>query len=138
MTAANSSRLPGWARPAPFCSPSPGCGRCSLVSACCGKPTRKSGRNEGASRPGLPEYRPRTAEQVRRWIAEHRVNAQTLIQPEGAPDWRTLGTFAEFAADLKPVPPPFSAPPPAPTAVAAKASNKVAAGIFGILLGPLG
>jgi len=86
-------------------------------------------------------YGPVSAEQVRRWIAENRVNAKTLIQPEGAQDWRVVSNFPEFAADLKPVPPLVSAPPlgaPPPSAVASRASNKVAAGICGILLGSLG
>jgi len=87
------------------------------------------------------QYGPVSAEQLRRWIAENRLNAQTLIQPEGAPDWKALNNFPEFAGDLKPAPPPFAAPPPGatpPGAIAAKASNKIAAGIFGILLGSLG
>jgi len=88
------------------------------------------------------QYGPVGAEQIRRWIAEHRVNAQTFVQTEGAPEWKALGMFPEFAADLKPAPPAFStAPPPValpPGTVTAKASNKVAAGVFGILLGSLG
>jgi len=87
------------------------------------------------------QYGPASAEQLRRWIAENRLNAQTLIQPEGAPDWKALSNFPEFAGDLKPAPPPFAAPPPVATpssAIAAKASNKIAAGVFGILLGALG
>jgi TM2 domain-containing membrane protein YozV len=88
------------------------------------------------------QYGPVNAEQLRRWIAESRVNAQTLIQPEGAQEWRALSAFPEFVAELRPAPPPFSAvPPPAvapPSAISARASNKIAAGIFGILLGALG
>jgi TM2 domain-containing membrane protein YozV len=88
------------------------------------------------------QYGPVSAEQVRRWIAESRVNAQTLIQPEGAQEWKALSAFPEFVAELRPAPPLFSAgPPPAvapPSTIAAKASNKIAAGIFGILLGGLG
>jgi TM2 domain-containing membrane protein YozV len=87
------------------------------------------------------QYGPVSAEQVRSWIAENRANAQTLVQTEGSPDWKPLGTLAEFGADLKP--PPFSAggPPtitaPAPT-YNPRASNKLAAGLCGILLGSLG
>ena len=88
------------------------------------------------------QYGPVSAEQIRRWIAEHRVNAQTLIQSDGAQEWKALGAFPEFAGDLKPAPPLFSAVPPLaalpPGTIAAKASNKVAAGVFGILLGSLG
>jgi len=57
---------------------------------------------------------------LRRWIAENRVNAQTLIQPAGAPDWKPLSGFPEFAdafaAKIPPpqptAPPPFTPPPP--------------------------
>ena len=87
------------------------------------------------------QYGPVSAEQLRRWIAENRLNAQTLIQPEGAPDWKALNNFPEFAGDLKPAPPPFAAQPLAaipPSTVAAKASTKIAADICGILLGSLG
>ena len=87
------------------------------------------------------QYGPVSAEQLRRWIVENRLNAHTLIQPEGAPDWKPLSTFPEFAGDLKPTPPPFAAPPPGatlPSAVAGKASTKIAAGVCGILLGTLG
>jgi TM2 domain-containing membrane protein YozV len=95
-------------------------------------------------------YGPITAEQLRKWIAENRANAQTPIQPEGAADWKPLGTVAEFAADCQSPPPPvlgssaqFLAPPPASRpapdpALAARAANKIAAGICGILLGSLG
>jgi TM2 domain-containing membrane protein YozV len=82
------------------------------------------------------QYGPITAEQLRRWIAERRVNAQTPVQPEGAQEWRGLATLPEFAADLlQPVAPPIGLAPPA---VPARASNKIPAGVCGILLGALG
>lgn len=88
------------------------------------------------------QYGPVGAEQIRHWIAEHRVNAQTLVEPEGGQDWKALGSFPEFAADLKPAPPAFpTAPPPCaplPGTVSSRASNKIAAGVCGILLGSLG
>ena len=43
------------------------------------------------------EYGPVTAEQLRQWLAEGRVNARTLVQAEGAPEWKTLSAFTEFA-----------------------------------------
>ena len=43
------------------------------------------------------QYGPVSAEQVRAWIAENRANAQTLVQTEGAQDWKPLGSLAEFA-----------------------------------------
>lgn len=53
------------------------------------------------------EYGPVSADEMRRWMAEGRVNAQTLIQAEGQTDWRPLSTFPEFAAAQ---PMPGSAP----------------------------
>ena len=87
------------------------------------------------------QYGPVTADQVRSWIAENRANAQTLAQAEGTQDWKPLGSFAEFAADLKPppmsaaAPPTLAVPPPAPVA---RDSNRIPAGVCGILLGGLG
>jgi TM2 domain-containing membrane protein YozV len=79
-------------------------------------------------------YGPVNTEQIRRWIAENRVNAQTLVQAEGAPEWKALGSIPEFASELKAVPPPIAAPP----TLAARASHKIPAGICGILLGGFG
>ena len=92
------------------------------------------------------QYGPVSAEQLRVWITENRANAQTLVQTEGSPDWKPLITLAEFAGDLKPPPasaaspptmaPSSSAPPTSPPDP--RASNKIPAGICGILLGSLG
>jgi len=77
------------------------------------------------------QYGPVSAEEIRRWIAENRANAQTLVQAaEGAADWKPLGSLPEFASEFKPVPPS--------SAVASRASNKIPAGVCGILLGSLG
>ena len=43
------------------------------------------------------EYGPVTAEQLRRWIAEGRVNGQTSVQAEGTTEWKPLAAFPEFA-----------------------------------------
>lgn len=80
-------------------------------------------------------YGPVGAEEIRRWMAENRVIAQTLVQTESAPEWKPLSTFPEFAPGLAAAPPPIA--PPAAT-VAARASNKIAAGVCGILLGSFG
>lgn len=87
------------------------------------------------------QYGPVTAEQLRCWIAENRANAQTLVQTDGSQEWKPLGSLPEFAADLKP--PPMSAMPPPtitppPSTFNPRASNKLPAGICGILLGSLG
>ena len=44
------------------------------------------------------EYGPITAEQVRQWVAEGRVNANTQAQLEGATGWQPLSVFPDFAA----------------------------------------
>ena len=80
-------------------------------------------------------YGPASVEQLRIWMAENRVNAQTLAQAEGAPDWKPVGEWPELAAHLKP-PPVMGTPPP--YASAPSAASKIPAGICGILLGSLG
>jgi len=99
------------------------------------------------------QYGPVNAEQVRLWIVEGRVNARSLLQAEGAAEWTPLSACPEFTGDLKPPTPPpalgsapqpfpppqpYAPPTPVNPAIAAKASNKIAAGICGILLGGLG
>jgi hypothetical protein len=58
------------------------------------------------------EYGPVTADQLRAWITEGRVNAQTLVQAEGDTTWRPLSTFPEFASALPSTPPPMPGPVP--------------------------
>ena len=43
------------------------------------------------------EYGPVTAEQLRQWFGEGRVNGQTLIRPEAETEWRPLSSVPEFA-----------------------------------------
>lgn len=87
------------------------------------------------------QYGPVTADQLRGWIVENRVNAQTMARAEGDLQWKPLGSFAEFATDLKfpstspSVPPTIAAPT---SSVNLRASNKLPAGICGILLGSFG
>ena len=50
------------------------------------------------------EYGPVTADELRRWIAEGRANAQTQVLGEGAAEWKPLAAFPEFADLLNPVP----------------------------------
>ena len=46
------------------------------------------------------QYGPVAVEAVREWIAAGRANAQTMVQPEGATDWKPLGSLPEFAEAL--------------------------------------
>jgi TM2 domain-containing membrane protein YozV len=80
-------------------------------------------------------YGPVNVEEMRRWMAENRVNAQTLVQVEGSQEWKPLGSFSEFTSEPKAVPPLIAVPP---SVVASRASNKIPAGVCGILLGSLG
>jgi hypothetical protein len=57
------------------------------------------------------EYGPVNAEQLKQWIAEHRVNGQTKVRMAESADWKTLAEFPEFAANLT-APPAPPAPPP--------------------------
>ncbi|HYG25111.1 MAG TPA: DUF4339 domain-containing protein [Verrucomicrobiae bacterium] len=68
-------------------------------------------------------YGPVSEEQIRFWIAESRVNAQTQVQAEGTAEWKPLAHFPEFSAS-------FAGPeaPIAPSIPAAQlASNREAA-----------
>ncbi|MGD0348936.1 MAG: GYF domain-containing protein [Verrucomicrobiota bacterium] len=56
------------------------------------------------------EYGPVSAEQVKQWIAENRVEKKTPVIPEGEMDWVFLGSLPEFAAAF--APPPSAAPQP--------------------------
>lgn len=43
------------------------------------------------------EYGPISTEQIRQWIRDGRLNAQTPAQREGGTEWATLGSLPEFA-----------------------------------------
>ena len=87
------------------------------------------------------QYGPVNIDQIRQWIAENRLRADTLVQAEGSLDWKPLHTFPELAAELKSVPPTITPPaaiPPSAIASNPRASNKIAAGICGVILGAFG
>jgi hypothetical protein len=46
------------------------------------------------------EYGPASVEQVRQWIAEGRLAANSQVQAEGSGEWKPLAGFPEFAAAL--------------------------------------
>jgi hypothetical protein len=56
------------------------------------------------------EYGPVSVEELRRWIAEGRVNQQTRVRAEASTEWKTLAELPEVSAAA---PPPLS---PAPKA----------------------
>jgi hypothetical protein len=54
------------------------------------------------------EYGPASTEQIRQWIAEGRLNAQSIVRPEDGLDWTPIGRLPEFAEALglqAPLPP---------------------------------
>jgi hypothetical protein len=77
------------------------------------------------------QYGPVTADEMRRWIAEGRVNAQTLVQAEGQLDWRPLSTFPEFAGTPQPLP---SGTPIAPGTPVIDARSLVAGPATGLMI----
>jgi TM2 domain-containing membrane protein YozV len=84
------------------------------------------------------QYGPVSGEQLRQWVREGRANGASQVQPVGGMEWKPLATLPEFAdlfAAGTSAPP--SMPPP-PVNVSSRASNKITAGICGILLGGLG
>ena len=54
------------------------------------------------------EYGPITGDQVRQWIIERRLHAQSLVRPEGSPNWQPVSQVPDFSAVLAGV----GAPPP--------------------------
>lgn len=78
-------------------------------------------------------YGPVSTEQIHAWLAEGRVNGQTQAQAAGSTDWKPLSAIPELGISSRP-PPPLSGHSPA----AGRASNKIAAGVCGILLGGFG
>jgi hypothetical protein len=78
------------------------------------------------------KYGPVTADQLRQWIHQGRVNGRTQAQAEGAAEWKPLADFPEFATLFNPAgtgapplqtsltPPPAAAPPPEPDQLVAE------------------
>jgi hypothetical protein len=56
------------------------------------------------------EYGPVSADQLRQWIAEGRVNGQTKVQAADTTEWKAMADVPEFAAVFPKMPPP----PPSP------------------------
>jgi hypothetical protein len=60
------------------------------------------------------QYGPISADEMRKWVAEGRLNAQSLAKAESDAEFRTLATFPEFAdvfgagVQLPSAPPPLS------------------------------
>jgi hypothetical protein len=59
------------------------------------------------------EYGPVTADQLRQWFAEGRVDGNTLIRPEHGGTWKPFSSYPDFAG-LFPIAPPSLRAPGAP------------------------
>src|SRR5690348_1402598 len=79
------------------------------------------------------QYGPVSAEDLRRWIPQNRVQAQTRAQQEGTDEWRPLAEFPEFAGAFS-----GTTPPPLPTGAAAGPAKTSALAIPSLALGILG
>jgi prepilin-type processing-associated H-X9-DG protein len=83
------------------------------------------------------QYGPVSEEQLRQWIRDGRANAQTRAQVEGSTEWKTLGLFPEFQADLAAAAP--SAPPPLTAPTQGTATAKISGmAVTSLVLGILG
>ena len=80
------------------------------------------------------EYGPATADQVRAWITEGRVNAQTRALAEGTAQWKPLAEYPEFAPMLVRTTPPL--PAPGPISLAPTPRNNLTA-VMGMVMGIL-
>jgi len=80
------------------------------------------------------EHGPVSADQIRQWLAEGRVNAQTQVQAGEGTAWKPLADFPEFATAPKAAvtPPPLSAPA-APQKTSGLAIASLVCGICGLL-----
>ena len=83
------------------------------------------------------EYGPVSAEQLRQWIAEGRVNAETRALPEGTVEWRPLGSFPEVSLWFTPAAPARPAPTPAPATGSLPARRVNGFAVTGLVLGIL-
>ena len=82
------------------------------------------------------EYGPITADQLRQWISEGRVNGNTKVQTGGAGPWKSVSELPEFAAAV-----PIAAPPatmtPAPVAMAPAAPQTNQMAVWAMVTGIL-
>jgi hypothetical protein len=81
------------------------------------------------------EYGPISADQLRQWLTEGRVNGQTKVQAADATEWKSMAELPEFAVLLpKPPPSPTRAVPITPLAPQQSTSQMaVWAMVLGIL-----
>ena len=81
----------------------------------------------------LKEYGPVSPDELRKWIAEKRVNAQTKVRREDATGWLPLSDVPELAGMAG-----KTAPPPLPTAHPPATGKTSALAVASLVLGILG
>ena len=87
------------------------------------------------------EYGPVSADQLRQWLAQRRVNAQTKVQSGEGAEWKLLADIPEFGDDLKNrVPPPPTGVPvaPAPFSTGDAPAKTSSMAVISLVLGILG
>jgi len=83
------------------------------------------------------EYGPVPADQVRQWITERRLHAQSLVLAEGTTSWKPLSLFPEFSATLASAPlPPGGSVAPRPGYVPSAGNNQMA--VWSLVCGCVG
>ncbi len=84
------------------------------------------------------QYGPVTEEQLRQWILDGRLNAQSQAKAESDAEWRPLSAFPEFAATLAAKSAASGAPPPLPSTVPPMPEKTNGLAITSLVLGILG
>ena len=82
------------------------------------------------------EYGPVAAGQLRQWLAEGRINAQTPVLAPDAPEWKPLGQLPELAGHFWPPDPSVIGPLPG-TAMAGRLPKTNAFATAGLIFGIL-
>ena len=70
------------------------------------------------------EYGPISADQLRHWITENRLNRFSPARADGESLWKTLGDFPEFADVLAALPASIAAPPASPSSGSSVGSSQ--------------
>jgi hypothetical protein len=78
------------------------------------------------------QYGPVSTDDLRKWIAEGRLDAQTRVQIEGSTEWKAVGEIPELAETLK------NRVPPLPAASPAVSSRTSGLAVTSLVLGVLG
>ena len=86
------------------------------------------------------EYGPISETQLRQWIVEGRVNAQTRVVAEGTTEWKTVADFPQLATAVPGAaapaapPPPMTAIPSMPGGLYSPAADRVNGPAIGLII----